>query len=257
MQLRMVLPFLAITCLGVFLSVPAAAQVRKPTEWSYSGPSGSAVRVKAAHAAKDAVVKGLFDAAKVPFPPAAVLFRVFKAQRRFEVWATGKRGTPYTQVAVYEICYASGLVGPKRKQGDMQVPEGFYLVDSVNPSSNFHLSLHVNYPNASDRVLSNKRSPGSAIMIHGNCVSAGCMAMSDERIQEIWVITEAVRGRKGPLDVHIFPSTDWASVLANPLFATHKEFWLNLKDGHDRFEKTRIPAAYRVDKAGKYVFPSP
>lgn len=232
----------------------AKAAEREPTEWRYTGPKGSSARVKAAHQAKDAVVKGLFDSAKVAFPPAGVLFRVFKQQERFEVWATAKRGTPYTLIATYKICYASGVVGPKRKQGDMQVPEGFYIVDSVNPSSQFYLSLHVNYPNASDRVLSHKRNPGSAIMIHGNCVSAGCMAMSDERIQEIWVITEAVRQNKGPVDVYIFPSSDWNSVLNNSMFASHKEFWLNLKEGNDRFEKTKQPLRYRVGKDGRYQF---
>lgn len=232
----------------------AMAADREPTEWRYTGPKGSSARVRAAHQAKDAVVKELFDTAKVAFPPAGVLFRVFKQQERFEVWATAKRGTAYTLIATYKICYASGVVGPKRKQGDMQVPEGFYIVDSVNPSSQFYLSLHVNYPNASDRVLSHRRNPGSAIMIHGNCVSAGCMAMSDERIQEIWVITEAVRQNKGPVDLYIFPSSDWDSVLHNSMFTSHKEFWLNLKEGHDRFEKTRLPVRFRVDREGRYRF---
>lgn len=247
----------ALACAGEPAAQEAGPSVRKPTEWSYTGPKSSKERVKAAHAAKDAVVKQLFAAAKVEFPPAAMLFRVYKNQKRFEVWATAKRGTAYTLVATYEVCFMSGLVGPKRKQGDMQVPEGFYTVDTVNPSSQFYLSLHVDYPNASDKVLSDRRHPGSAIMIHGNCVSAGCMAMSDERIQEIWVMTEAVRERKGPLQVHIFPSADWAGLLANPMFTSQRAFWQNLKEGHDLFEKGHIPPAYRVDRAGKYIFTNP
>jgi len=242
----------------LFLAAPAAALaeegLREPTDWRYDGASGSSARTKAAFSAKEQVVKQLFKKAGAAFPPKALLMRVYKAERRVEVWASSSRNKAYKLVAKYEICSASGVLGPKRKEGDMQVPEGFYIIDSVNPHSNFYLSLHVNYPNASDRILSNEKRPGSAIMIHGNCVSAGCLAMSDERIQEIWVMTQKVREAKGPVDVHIFPSADWATVLKSKHYTSHKDFWINLKEGHDIFEKTLIPARYTVDKKGKYVF---
>ena len=122
----------------------------------------------------------LFDDAKVPFPPRQLLLRGFKKEKELEVWAAAKKSGPLTHIATYEICFMSGHEGPKRKQGDLQVPEGFYVVDVFNKGSDFFLSLGLNYPNDYDRRL--KRT-GSAIMIHGACVSIGCLAMTDERIQ--------------------------------------------------------------------------
>ena len=100
----------------------------------------------------------------------------------------------------------SGTMGPKRMEGDYQVPEGFYHINEFNPNSNYHLSLGINYPNASDRILSDSLKPGGSIFIHGNCVSAGCIAITDEPIEELYVLaSEAKNQGQEFIPVHIFP----------------------------------------------------
>lgn len=228
--------------------------VMKPSDWKYDGKDGSKSRVKAAYDSKEAAVKKMFNDAGVVFPPAELVFRVYKWEEELQVWASSKRGEPMKHIATYMICSMSGTLGPKRVEGDGQVPEGFYKIDSLNPHSSFYLSMHVNYPNASDRVLSNRTRPGSAIMIHGNCCSAGCLAMTDERIQELWVMAEGVRTKKGPHHVYIFPGKDWEQLLKKDQWKEHVVFWTNLKQGHDLFEKNKQLLDVSVDRTGKYIF---
>src|SRR6185436_20905744 len=95
----------------------------------------------------------------------------------------------------YKVCQQSGTTGPKRVEGDYQVPEGFYYINEFNPNSNYHLSLGLNYPNASDRLLSDSLRPGGNIYIHGNCVSTGCIPVNDEQIEEIYIITSSAKAQ--------------------------------------------------------------
>jgi murein L,D-transpeptidase YafK len=210
-------------------------------------------RIEEAKAAKLEVVKGLFESAHVAFPPAELLLRAFKSERRFELWAASRPGAALEHVTTYEICSASGKLGPKRARGDWQVPEGFYSIKELSPSTPFYLAMEVSYPNLSDRALG-KKDPGDQIMIHGKCVSAGCLAMADERIQEIWVATSATYYRAGRVDVHIFPSRDMEGVLASSEYPEHHAFWENLKEGFDAFEKTKRLPLIRIDTAGRYHF---
>lgn len=204
---------------------------------------------------KDSVVKMLFEEAGVSFPPRQLMLRGFKAERHLEVWAASGRSGPLTHVATYEVCYASGDAGPKRRQGDGQVPEGFYHLDYYNRHSNFHLSFRVNYPNASDRVLGYRPNLGSAIMIHGDCVSIGCLAMSDERIQELWVMTKSMDELKRRVYVHLFPTRDLAGMIEQETGSKHLEFWKNIKEGMDLFEATKKLPRVRVEKkTGRYLF---
>ena len=231
-----------------------AKSLRKPTDWDYDGGDSRRARVKAAETAKLATVKKLFSDAGVSFPPSRMLLNVFKQEDDLEVWAASKRDEALVLVATYRICYKSGEAGPKRRQGDLQVPEGFYYLDMYNDHSAFYLSMRINYPNQSDRVLGYKPSLGSAIMIHGNCVSIGCLAMSDERIQELWVMTDAMRKKKRKVRVHLFPARDLDGLLADETHAKHHDFWRNLKEGRDYFEKHRKIPRVRVDRNGRYLF---
>lgn len=203
---------------------------------------------------KDAVVEKLFEDAGVDFPPHQLMLRGFKAERHLEVWAASGREGPLTHVATYEICYASGGPGPKRRQGDGQVPEGFYHLDYYNKRSNFHLSFRVNYPNASDRVLGHRANLGSAIMIHGDCVSIGCLAMSDERIQELWVMTRTMDRLRRRVYVHLFPTRDMDGLIEQEADSKHLAFWKNIKEGLDLFEATKKLPRVRVDRRGTYLF---
>jgi murein L,D-transpeptidase YafK len=129
---------------------------------------------------------------------------VFKHSRELELWVQSESGA-YQHFKTFPICYFSGQVGPKKKQGDLQVPEGFYEVSaqSLNPFSSYHLSFNIGYPNRLDRQL--KRT-GGLIMVHGGCVSAGCLAMTNSAIERIYaIIEETLRSGHRTVPVHVFP----------------------------------------------------
>jgi murein L,D-transpeptidase YafK len=227
--------------------------VRRSTAWR-SPTKGPLARVAEAEAAKLATVKQLFADAHVAYPPAQMLLRGFKKEKRLELWAASRADAPLGHVTTYEICMASGELGPKRREGDGQVPEGFYTLTEYNPASHFHLAMLVSYPNLSDQILGDKRHPGNEIMIHGRCVSVGCLAMSDERIQEIWLAATALRYAGGVVHVHVFPSRDLAGLLAGDEGVQHHAFWKNLQEGYDYFEKRRRLPSIRIDTEGRYHF---
>lgn len=227
--------------------------LRRKTTWT-SPTSNGVERMEEARTTKLDTVRQLFASANIAFPPAEILYRVFKRDRRLEVWASGSKAAPLTHVTTYEVCYASGELGPKRKEGDRQVPEGFYTINLMNPWSKYFLSMQVSYPNASDRILGDKAAPGSEIMIHGNCVSIGCVAMMDERMQEIWVTTMEARKQGGSVHVHIFPARDMAGLIASGEHAQHHAFWENIKEGHDFFARTKKLPQVEVQKDGRYTF---
>jgi murein L,D-transpeptidase YafK len=179
------------------------------------------------------------------------VLRAFKEEGELEVWANGKAGSPVTLVARYGICRASGGLGPKRREGDWQVPEGFYRIAHFNPASRFHLSLLVSYPNESDRLLGDRHKPGGEIMIHGDCRSRGCLAMSDERIEELWLMARAA---KPPISVHLFPSRDIPALVKRGEQPEHHAFWNELDVGKRLFERTRRAPKVRVDTSGRYLF---
>jgi murein L,D-transpeptidase YafK len=233
--------------------IPDGVKVRNWTDWEYDGPSRSSARVAAARQAKEETVKALFEGAGVEFPPHQLLLRVFKDEDLMEVWA-GPREGKLRLITRYQICAASGSAGPKRKQGDWQVPEGFYTIDAFNDHSSYYLSMRISYPNRSDRILGHPKRPGSAIMIHGNCVSIGCLAMSDERMQEIWLMADGLRQQKRKIHVHIFPGRDLNTYIAAMPNVDLKAFWKNLQEGYESFETNRRIPRVKVDKKGRYLF---
>ncbi len=208
-------------------------------------------RIDRARREKRAIVEQLFARAKVAFPPRQVLLRAFKKDKRLEVWAAAKAKGPLTHVTSYQVCYASGVIGPKRREGDLQVPEGFYRLSFFKAKSDYHMAMQVSYPNTSDRILGDPRTPGGEIMVHGDCVSIGCLAMSDERIEELWLITRAA---PRPIRIHIFPSRDMKGLIASAAHPQHEAFWRNLMLGHDRFAKDHVIPGVRVKADGSYSF---
>lgn len=160
-------------------------------------------------------------------------------------------------VKAFDICVLSGELGPKRKQGDYQVPEGFYHIDRFNPSSNFHLSLGIDYPNASDKILGDPQKPGGDIFIHGSCVTVGCLPMTNEGISEIYLYALYARAAgQRDIPVYIFPfeMTDRNLQTYIKRYPAHKTFWENLKKGHDRFIGDRKELAVKIDNKGNYLF---
>jgi murein L,D-transpeptidase YafK len=205
-------------------------------------------------------IKKLFRERDIPYPAAEVFMRVFKRERILELWARPAGGDRFALLKEYAICALAGEIGPKRKQGDNQTPEGFYEIDSFNPNSEYLLSLHVDYPNASDRMLSDRSSPGGAIFIHGGCKTLGCIAVTDEAIEELyWIAVEARSSGQERIPVHIFPSrlTDTELAMLEGAFAASPalvDFWRNLQPGYLYFERNRVVPRVSVDARGRYLF---
>lgn len=217
-------------------------------------------RVRAAFQEKEPAVRELFARQQIPYPPARIFIRVFKQEKQVEVWVQPKAGARYLLLNTYEICRVPGELGPKRQVGDDQVPEGFSFIDRFNPLSQFHLSLGINYPNASDRVLGKAGHLGGDIFIHGNCVSIGCMPITDDKIKELYLLAVAAKSNgQEQIPVHIFPArmdaAGWKQLQAefksNPSLLV---FWQNLKQGYDRFEQSGQVPKITVDAKGRYLF---
>lgn len=184
---------------------------------------------------------------------APIFIRIFKDSSELEVWI--KKDTLFQLFRIYPICYYSGTLGPKQKQGDWQSPEGFYFVKptQLNPNSRFHLAFNLGYPNAYDRAHDRT---GDALMVHGNCVSIGCYALTDEKIEEIYALAHAAFSHGQPFfRVHIFPFRLSFEKLQRFQESEWFTFWENLKEGYDLFEKTKHPPNITV-KDKRYVFPA-
>lgn len=213
-------------------------------------------RVRLAFDEKAEIVDALLKPHGIDRANMEVFFRAFKEEMRFQVFARNKGDAAYKLVKEYNFCMLSGKIGPKRKEGDGQVPEGFYHIDRFNPFSNFHLSLGINYPNASDRILSDKRRPGGDIFIHGDCVSIGCIPLTDDLIKEVYVFAvEARDNGQTKIPVHIFPF-DFGSVPKSEWENCEglQGLWADLNLGYEAFEKTGSVPAFSVGATGRYVF---
>ena len=206
-------------------------------------------------------VKKQFEKQNLAWPPEAMYIRSFKYDRQLEVWVKGSNKDPYKLFKTYKVCMQSGTMGPKRMEGDYQVPEGFYQINEFNPNSNYHLSLGINYPNASDRILSDAERPGNSIYIHGNCVSTGCIAISDVPIEELYIIASNVRAQGQEfIPVHVFPVRYNVKKSYDYLQSTIKDnaylqqFNKNIKEVFDFFETKKQLPVIMVNRKGEYVF---
>jgi murein L,D-transpeptidase YafK len=181
-----------------------------------------------------------------------ILIRVFKEESELELWKVDKSGR-FALLRTYPICRWSGSLGPKFQEGDGQAPEGFYAItpNLMNPRSAYHLAINTGFPNAHDRA--NGRS-GSALMIHGDCASVGCYAMTDEQISEIYSLArEAFFGGQRSFQVQAYPFRMTPLNMARHRDSPHLPFWKVLKQGYDHFEVTRKePNVAVCDR--RYVF---
>ena len=173
-----------------------------------------------------------------------IFIRIFKDESLLEVWM--HTGTEYQHLKDYSICAYSGQLGPKLQEGDRQAPEGFYKVRKyqLNPNSKFHLSFNLGYPNKYDRSY---ERTGSFLMVHGNCVSIGCYAMTNDKIEEIYaLLEEALNKGQKYVQVHAYPfmmsDDNMAFYEGNEWY----DFWTNLKEGYDYFEAEKQPPLIKV-----------
>ena len=182
-----------------------------------------------------------------------VFIRAFKEERELELYVRSESTAKFELFRTYPIAAASGDLGPKLAEGDGQVPEGFYFVgqSAMNPNSTYHLSFNIGYPNAYDRAHART---GSFIMIHGSNVSIGCLAMTDQKIEEIYTLCQAALDAGQPFfRVHIFPFRMTPERMMQAAASPHLAFWENLKTGYDLFEENGMPPDVTV-KSKEYVF---
>jgi len=249
-NMRFCLPFLFFfSFINVSLAQPSFLEFQK----TYP-------KVVNAFKLREDTLKKQFEKAGLQFPPKQLYIRSFKYDSQLEVWVKNELNEPFKLFKTYKVCAMAGSLGPKRMEGDYQVPEGFYHLNEMNPRSMYNFSLGVNYPNASDKILSDSIKPGGDIYIHGNCITVGCIPITDVPIEELYVLTAHAKNiGQDFIPIHIFPVR-----YSNPKSAAYlerivkdetelKQFNLSLKAAYDYFEAKRDLPLILVDKEGKYL----
>jgi murein L,D-transpeptidase YafK len=201
-----------------------------------------------------------FEAKKLGWPAKYIYIRSFKYDSQLEVWVKNDIRDAFKLFKTYRVCALAGTLGPKRMEGDYQVPEGFYYINEFNPRSNYYLSLGINYPNESDRILSDLYKPGGAIYIHGSCVTVGCIPLTDEQIDELYILAaHAKDAGQDYIPVHIFPvrfnvprSVKYLENLSKD-DASLKQFSARMEDAFDYFEKFKQLPVVLINNKGEYI----
>lgn len=187
-------------------------------------------RVRQAYANKAGIVQQKLRSLSLDTASIEVQLRGYKTEKQLEIRVRKQGNSSWTTYATFDICAASGGLGPKIKQGDLQVPEGLYFIDRFNPVSAFHLSLGISYPNAQDKKRSAGQAPGGDIFIHGECASIGCLAMTNPVIEEIYLlcIWAKTAGQK-QIPVQLYPFQMSDSKLNTQSKSPWFEFWKSLQ----------------------------
>jgi len=201
-----------------------------------------------------------FAVKKLQWPAKYIYIRSFKYDSELEVWVKNEITAPFQLFKTYKVCALAGTLGPKRMEGDYQVPEGFYYINVFNPRSNYYLSLGINYPNASDKILSDSLRPGSEIFIHGSCVTVGCIPIRDEQIDELYILAAYAKDQGHDfIPVHIYPirfdkekSASYLESLTKDDPALRK-FADRLEDAYDYFEKYKQLPVVMIGPKGEYI----
>ncbi|MBO6517952.1 MAG: hypothetical protein JJ975_15545 [Bacteroidia bacterium] len=185
--------------------------------------------------------------------------RAFKTEGTLEVWGKHKHERVYRLIDNYAYCSNVGTVGPKRQQGDLQIPEGFYHLSKFNPESNYHLSLKVSYPNKSDSMLSQHADLGGQIFIHGGCLTVGCIPITDFFIEELYIMAVLARqSGQNEIPIHIFPSrmnySNYRKLMNEAPNLEMQTFWTNLKPVYQHFEETGQLYNININHQGRYLF---
>jgi murein L,D-transpeptidase YafK len=185
--------------------------------------------------------------------------RAYKREKLLEVWTRNKTDKKFQLLVTYPICQSSGILGPKRKEGDLQVPEGFYQINHFNPLSNFYLSLGIDYPNKSDRVFADKNHPGGAIYIHGSCVTVGCIPITDDKIKELYILAvEAINSGQKSIHITICPAKmtgiNFTQLKKLKNFSQSTlDLWSDLKNDYECFEREKTPPVIEFLANGRHL----
>jgi len=216
-------------------------------------------RVADAMNRKADTLKKQFAAAGLQWPAKQIYIRSFKYDSQMEVWVRNSTSEPFKLFKTYSVCALAGTMGPKRMQGDYQVPEGFYYINEFKPRSNYHMSLGINYPNVSDKIVTQGTNPGGDIYIHGSCVTVGCIPIQDPQIEELYILAMSAKSNgQDFIPVHIFPVR-----FNNPKSLAYfdkitkddpsvQQFAVKLKEVYDYFEKEKKLPVISIDVKGGY-----
>jgi murein L,D-transpeptidase YafK len=234
--------------LGALLALAGAATALLKTEQGFAAASYVWIKHRGGYSVQDRLqmhstaveqrIKDKFTAVGIAYPPAELTYLAFKDSARLEVYSRATGASPWKRVLSYPILGMSGTQGPKLREGDMQVPEGIYQAEFLNPNSRFHLSIKLNYPNAFDLAQANaegRTNPGSDIMIHGSTVSIGCLAMGNQAAEDLFILA-ALSGKEhvnivvAPTD---FRRTEVHTLAGSPPWLP--ELYRNIKAALSRF----------------------
>ena len=236
------------------------SQKSEPTYTSFIDYQKNFPRPGEALKRKEDTLEKQFIAKGLKWPARYIYLRSFKYDSQLEVWVKNEIKDPFQLFKIYKVCALAGSLGPKRMEGDYQVPEGFYYITEFNPNSSYYLSLGINYPNVSDLILSDLLRPGGGIYIHGSCVTVGCIPITDEQIDEVYILAAHAKDQGQDFTpVHIFPvrynvqrSVDFLENLTkdDPVL---KKFASRLEDAFDYFEKYKQLPVVMVSEKGEYI----
>jgi len=216
-----------------------------------------APRVRAALQTHGDRLREDFSRAGAAWPPRDLFLRAFKLEAALEVWAAPRAGTRRVRVWSIPLCALSGDLGPKRRRGDGQMPEGFYRVDRFNPWSSYHLSLGLNYPNLVDQARAAPGDPGDDIFVHGGCATIGCVTIEDEPIERVYLAAVMARDRgQRQLSMHVFPCRFGEARCEAALAESARDdarlesFWDSLRPGYLAFETRRQVPRVHATRTG-------
>ena len=216
-------------------------------------------RVDGAFKQREDSLKSQFNQLKLKYPPKQIYLRSFKYDSELEVWIRDNKQDSFKLFKTYKVCALSGALGPKRIEGDYQVPEGFYQINEFNPKSLYHLSLGINYPNASDQLLSDSLKPGNEIYLHGGCITVGCIPIKDVQIEELYILASyAKENGQDFIPIHIFPVRYNVKKSFEYLAINSKDnekyqlFAVTLQDVFDYFNYYKKLPIIAIDNKGNY-----
>lgn len=245
---------LITTLIVIFFLCPAIGQN------SFVDYQKSFAKVADVFRRKEDTLRKQFESKGLIWPAKYIYIRSFKFDSQLEVWVKNSIREPFKLFKTFKVCALAGSLGPKRMAGDYQVPEGFYYINEFKPNSTYHLSLGLNYPNTSDKMLSDSLYPGGDIYIHGSCVTEGCIPITDDQIEDLYVITSYARAMgQDYIPVHIFPVqfNNPASVtyLENflKIYRSYKPLATSLEAAYQYFEKNRQVPVVMVNPRGQYL----
>ncbi|AEV98904.1 hypothetical protein A4D02_10145 [Niastella koreensis] len=249
-----------ILLLGAISLVKTASAQTAATSINFIDYQRGFPRINDALKKKEDTLMKQFEEKKLAWPARYIYIRSFKYDSQIEVWVKQELNDKFALFKTYRVCAMAGSLGPKRMAGDYQVPEGFYYINEFNPKSNYHLSLGLNYPNASDRILSDSLMPGGDIYIHGSCVTTGCIPVNNEQIEELYILAAHAKSEgQDFIPVHIFPirfdnprSSEYLKKYVKD-FPEYLPLEEEMKHAYTYFEKTRKLPVIMVSKKGEYV----